>query len=199
MLRSPLASARLPPSSSTLAPSHGRPRSRTAPSTPLVEAPTHTLVELPGSIPDRPRASYHHSYDSKLRQTARTYSHMKRPSHPWLHLQGDHKTDAPDGDRRKTTPPQYTQPSTPHRPGSEGFTGSTRRCSKPPLHTRRIWSDPIQSHGMLRPTTATPQTEITVDRHLQPSSTPRPAVDESRLSYENSTQSFVVSSHESRA
>jgi len=93
MLKSPLASARLPPPEpSGLAPSHGRPRSRTAPSTPLVEAPARPpLVELPGSIPDRPRASYHHSFEGKLKtRLSRDPRHdqpcrsAKRPSHPWL-------------------------------------------------------------------------------------------------------------------
>lgn len=94
MLRSPPATARFPPQPSSLAPHHGRPRSRTAPSTPLVEAPARPApVELPGSIPDRPRASYHHSYDGKLKartsQVPRQEQPCKsarRPSHPWLHL-----------------------------------------------------------------------------------------------------------------
>jgi hypothetical protein len=93
MLRSPPPSARLPPPSS-LAPNHGRPRSRTAPSTPLVEAPARPApVELPGSFPDRPRASYHHSYDGKLKTRAsqdpryeQPCKSARRPSHPWLHL-----------------------------------------------------------------------------------------------------------------
>jgi hypothetical protein len=93
MLRSPPPSARLPPQRSSLAPNYGRPRSRTAPSTPLVEAPAAPApVELPGSFPDRPRASYHHSFDGKLKKG---FSHgpyhdqpcksARRPSHPWLH------------------------------------------------------------------------------------------------------------------
>jgi hypothetical protein len=93
MLRSPPPSARLPPPSS-LAPNHGRPRSRTAPSTPLVEAPARPApVELPGSFPDRPRASYHHSYEGKLKTRAsqglrheQPCKSARRPSHPWLHL-----------------------------------------------------------------------------------------------------------------
>jgi hypothetical protein len=94
MLRSPPPSARLPPQQSSLAPIHGRPRSRTAPSTPLVEAPARQApVELPGSIPDRPRASYHHSFDGKLQTKAgqrprheQPCKSARRPSHPWLHL-----------------------------------------------------------------------------------------------------------------
>lgn len=94
MLRSPPPSARLPPQQSSLAPNHGRPRSRTAPSTPLVEAPARPApVELPGSFPDRPRASYHHSFDGKTRtRTSQGPRHeqpckiAKRPSHSWLRL-----------------------------------------------------------------------------------------------------------------
>ncbi|KAK3720659.1 hypothetical protein LTR37_003709 [Vermiconidia calcicola] len=53
MLRSPPLSAHLLAQNhqSMLDPMHGRPRSRTAPSTPLVEAPTSELFELPGSVP----------------------------------------------------------------------------------------------------------------------------------------------------
>jgi hypothetical protein len=94
MLRSPPPSARLPPQQFSLAPNHGRPRSRTAPSTPLVEAPARPApVELPGSFPDRPRASYHHSFDGKTKtRTSQGPRHeqpcksARRPSHPWLHL-----------------------------------------------------------------------------------------------------------------
>ena len=94
MLRSPPATARFPPQPSSLAPHHGRPRSRTAPSTPLVEAPARPApVELPGSIPDRPRASYHHSYDGKIKARTRQVPRQEQPcksarrtSHPWLHL-----------------------------------------------------------------------------------------------------------------
>jgi hypothetical protein len=197
MLRSPLASARLPPAASMLAPAYGRPRSRTAPSTPLVEAPTHTLVELPGSIPDRPRASYHHSYDSKLREPKRPKSHANRPSHPWLHLPSDLKNDRAAEDHRKSSPPHYIQPSTPHQLPSEGFTASTRRFTKPTAHPRRIWSDPTQSRGTLQPVPSTPTPESVADCH-----TPKPSLasitagnnhqisyDTSRHSYENDSRS----------
>ena len=105
MLKSPLASARLPPQSSSLAPNHGRPRSRTAPSTPLVEAPTQPpLVELPGSIPDRPRVSYHHSFEGKLKtRMSRDPRHdqpcksARRPSHPWLQNSLDTKGETSTG------------------------------------------------------------------------------------------------------
>jgi hypothetical protein len=94
MLRSPPPSARLPPRPSSLAPTYGRPRSRTAPSTPLVEAPAQPApVELPGSFPDRPRASYHQSFDGKLKtrmsqgpRHEQPCKSARRPSHPWLHL-----------------------------------------------------------------------------------------------------------------
>jgi hypothetical protein len=109
MLRSPPPSARLPPQQSSLAPNHGRPRSRTAPSTPLVEAPARPApVELPGSFPDRPRALYHHSFDGKTKtrmsqgpRHEQPCKSARRPSNPWLHLplnsnDGTSTTNPPD-------------------------------------------------------------------------------------------------------
>ena len=62
MLRSPPLSARFfaqtPPDA--LQPMHGRPRSRTVPSTPLVEAPMGEPVELPGSFPLEKKPSIAH-------------------------------------------------------------------------------------------------------------------------------------------
>ncbi len=64
MLRSPPMTAHLtqtwPP---RLAPMQGRPRSRTAPSTPLAEAPVTEYVELPGSMPFGDTNSHHRSQD----------------------------------------------------------------------------------------------------------------------------------------
>jgi hypothetical protein len=202
MLRSPLASALLPPPSSMLAPAYGRPRSRTAPSTPLVEAPTHNLVELPGSIPDRPRASYHNSYDSKLRQPSRPNSHAKRPSHPWLHLPSDTKKDRAAEDHRESTVPQFFQPSTPQQQPIEGFTASTRRFTKPTAHPRRIWSDPIQSRGTLQsmPSTSTPQREAMADCHTPKSSFASiTAGNNHRISYDTSHHSYENDSRSSYA
>lgn len=62
MLRSPPLSAHLfaQTHSDILKPMHGRPRSRTVPSTPLVEAPMAEPVELPGSFPLHKRPSVAH-------------------------------------------------------------------------------------------------------------------------------------------
>ena len=79
MLRSPPLSAHIfaqNHADAALKPMHGRPRSRTAPSTPLVEAPAAPFVapiELPGSFPlekleKKPLLSlHHHSVDGKVR------------------------------------------------------------------------------------------------------------------------------------
>jgi hypothetical protein len=200
MLRSPLASARLPPPASMLAPAYGRPRSRTAPSTPLVEAPAHTLVELPGSIPDRPRASYHHSYDSKLRQPLRPTSHAKRPSHPWLHFTSDSKNDRAAENHRNSTPPQYVQPSTPQQQPSEGLMASTRKFSKPTAHPRRIWSDPLQSRGTLQPVPSTPRREAVADCHTsEPSIVSMATGNNHRISYDTSHHSYEQDSRSAHA
>lgn len=196
MLRSPLASARLPPPSLTLASSYGRPRSRTAPSTPLVEAPSYPPVELPGSTPERPRASYHHSYDNKLRKSMRPSSHVKRPSHPWLHLPADHKSTVPSGDRPEGVSSKNSQPPTPQQQQqTEGSEVSTYRLSKPASHPRRIWSDPIQSRGILRPVSSHPRPDNTAGHHTpQLSSTPRPTGNEFQLASYESTQSSAENS-----
>jgi len=185
MLRSPLASARLPPPSSTLAPSYGRPRSRTAPSTPLVEAPSHTLVELPGSIPERPRNSQHHSYDSKLRRSVQPSSHLRRPSHPWLDPPIDHKNDQPHEDHQDGTALKSNLPSTPRQQQSEVLTASTCRYSKPVTHQGRIWSDPIQSHGVLQPVSASSKRDTgTYRQSSQLPATPRRISNDFRLSHD---------------
>jgi len=200
MLRSPLASARLPPPSSTLAPSFGRPRSRTAPSTPLVEAPSYPLVELPGSIPERPRGSHHHSYDSKIRHSMRPNSHFKRPSHPWLHLPVDPKTNSTNGDSQDVTLSGTNLTSTPKQQQVEGPTISTCKSSKSVAHPRRIWSDPIQSHGTLRPASAFSRHDTAADRHnSQLSSTPRQTGGESRLFCDQSHQSSGEAFHVAHA
>jgi hypothetical protein len=179
MLRSPLASARLPPPSSTLALPQGRPRSRTAPSTPLVEMPSHSLVELPGSIPDRPQASNHHSFDSKRQPVMRPNSHLKRPPLPWLHFPGDHKNNTPAEENWKANPPRHDPRSTLRDQENTGLTATTCRYSKPASHPRRIWSDPIQSHGTLHPDSLTSRPNNMADRQtLQPSMIPRPTDDE---------------------
>jgi hypothetical protein len=131
MLRSPPPSARLPPPSS-LAPHHGRPRSRTAPSTPLVEAPARPApVELPGSFPDRPRASYHHSYDGKLKTRAsqglrreQPCKSARRPSHPWLHLPPNSGTET-----STATPPDDAAKRDSHNPSQwTGISNESRRA-----------------------------------------------------------------------
>ncbi|KAM0717001.1 hypothetical protein Q7P37_006853 [Cladosporium fusiforme] len=84
MLRSPHSSA---PLHSGLAPNYGRPRSHTAPPTPMPEAPSHPPVELPGSIPDRPRAAHHHSFDGNLKSVVGPmHQDRRRSTHPWLQL-----------------------------------------------------------------------------------------------------------------
>lgn len=190
MLRSPLASARLPPPSSTLAPSFGRPRSRTAPSTPLVEAPSqHTLVELPGSIPERPRGSQHHSYDSKLRRSVQPNSHLRRPSHPWLDPPIDRKNDQPHKDHQDGIISNSNLPSTPQEHQTEVLTARTCRYSKPVAHQRRIWSDPIQSHGVLRPVSTTSKRETGTYRHSsQLPATPRRTSHDFRRSHDESNR-----------
>lgn len=67
MLRSPQLSAHLQQRASGLTPMHNRPRSHTAPSTPLVEAPQIEIAELPGSLlTDRPsKKSLRHSTDGR--------------------------------------------------------------------------------------------------------------------------------------
>jgi len=68
MLQSPHVSAHLSSQQrSGLAPMYGRPRSRTAPSTPLVEAPGVSPVELPGSLLAGKKSlkSLHQSIDGK--------------------------------------------------------------------------------------------------------------------------------------
>ncbi|KAK3109547.1 hypothetical protein LTR53_017092, partial [Teratosphaeriaceae sp. CCFEE 6253] len=68
MLQSPQISAHISAQRrSGLTPMHGRPRSRTAPSTPLVEAPGASPVELPGSLlaGKKSISSFHHSIDGK--------------------------------------------------------------------------------------------------------------------------------------
>lgn len=190
MLRSPLASARLPPPSSTLAPSYGRPRSRTAPSTPLVELPSHTLVELPGSIPERPRGSQHHSYDSKLRRSVQPNSHLRRPSHPWLDPPIDHKNDQPHGDHRDSFASKSILPSTPRQQQREALTANTYRYSKPVAHQRRIWSDPIQSHGVLRPASSSSKRDTrTYRQSSQLPATPRRTSDDFRRFHDESDRS----------
>lgn len=189
MLRSPLASARLPPPSSTLAPSFGRPRSRTAPSTPLVEAPSHTLVELPGSIPERPRGTQHHSYDSKLRRSARPYSHLRRPSHPWLDPPINRKDDQPRGDHKDGIISKSEPPSTPQQQQSEVLTASTCRYSKPVAQQRRIWSDPIQSHGVRPVSTSSKRNTGAYRYSSQFPSTPRRRSDDFRPPYDVSNRS----------
>lgn len=200
MLRSPLASARLPPPSSTLAPSYGRPRSRTAPSTPLVEAPSHTLVELPGSIPERPRASQHHSYDSKLRRSIRPNSHLRRPSHPWLDPPIDRKDDQLHGDHQGGMTPKSNLPSTPQQQQSEVLTARTCRYSKPVAHQRRIWSDPVQSHGVLRPVSTTSKRKTGTYRHgSQLPATPRRRSDDFWPSHDGSSRSTEEDSQAAHA
>lgn len=196
MLRSPLASARLPPPSSTLAPCYGRPRSRTAPSTPLVELPSHTLVELPGSMPERPRGSQHHSYDSKLRRLVQPNSHLRRPSHPWLDPPIDHKHDQPRGDQRDNVASKSVLPSTPQQQQSEVLTASTCRYSRPVAHQRRIWSDPIQSHGVLRPVSASSKRDTrTYRQSSQLPATPRRTSDDFPRSHDESDRSSEEVSH----
>lgn len=89
ILRSPNPSTQLQP------PHHSRPRAYTAPPTPLQEAPTHSLVELPGSFPERPKASQrqYHSFDGNRRTSSALDGHEqrsattpRRPTHPWLQL-----------------------------------------------------------------------------------------------------------------
>ncbi|KAK4549083.1 hypothetical protein LTR36_007539 [Oleoguttula mirabilis] len=65
MLRSPHVSAHLSAQqrSAGLVPMHNRPRSHTAPSTPLVEAPSIEPVELPGSLHKKSVKSLHQSID----------------------------------------------------------------------------------------------------------------------------------------
>ena len=66
MLRSPPLSAHLFAQNhpDALQPMHGRPRSRTVPSTPLVEAPMGEPVELPGSFPlEKKQSMAHFSLD----------------------------------------------------------------------------------------------------------------------------------------
>ena len=200
MLRSPLASARLPPPSSTLAPSYGRPRSRTAPSTPLVEAPSHTLVELPGSIPERPRGSQHHSYDSKLQRSMRPSSHLRRPSHPWLDPPVDRKDDQLHGDHENGIVSESIPPSTPQQQQSEVLTARTCRYSKPVAHQRRIWSDPIQSHGVVRPVSTSSTRNTGANQYSsQLPSTPRRRSDDFRPSYDGSSRSTEEGSHAAHA
>ena len=77
MLRSPHVSAHLHKRSTSLQPMHGRPRSHTAPSTPLAEASFSDPVELPGCPPlDRHlRASLEHAADGKSMKTLASASH----------------------------------------------------------------------------------------------------------------------------
>ena len=189
MLRSPLASARLPPPSSTLAPSYGRPRSCTAPSTPLVEAPSHTLVELPGSIPERPRGTQHHSYDSKLRRSMRPNNHSRRPSHPRLDPPIDSKNDQSHRDLQDSIVSKSNLPSTPRQQQSEVLTARTCRYSKPVAQQRQIWSDPIQSHGVVRPVSTSSKRDTETYRYSsQLPFTPRRRSDDIRPSCDESSR-----------
>lgn len=75
MLRSPHVSAHLHKRSTSLQPMHGRPRSHTAPSTPLAEASFPDPVELPGCPPhQRLRASLEQAADGKSITTPATAS-----------------------------------------------------------------------------------------------------------------------------
>jgi len=186
MLRSPLASARLPPPSPTLAPGYGRPRACTAPSTPLVEAPSPPPVELPGSTPERPRGPHHHSYDSKIRHSMRPRTHVKRPSHPWMHVPTERKAD----DRQDGMSAESILPQSPKQRQSGPLTANTCRFSEPVSYPRRIWSDPLPSHGALRPVSISPECNSTVERHTPHlSSTHRPRGDQSQLLYNKGSQS----------
>lgn len=191
MLRSPLASARLPPPSSTLAPTHGRPRSRTAPSTPLVELPVQPLVELPGSIPDRPFTPHRESQDGKVRSSTRTSKTAKRSSHSWLHRPVDRKEDIRTGSlshRTSSEGAERAQPVTPKQYPSGGST--TYKPIRPDITSRRIWSDPIQSHGTLCPVTSTPLCDTTHEHGASKASTSSASTrEDSRTSYEASVQS----------
>lgn len=118
MLRSPHPSA---PPQAGLAPSHGRPRSHTAPPTPLPEAPSNVPVELPGSVPERPRAAHHHSFDGKMKpvigsihQDPRLDKGPRRSTHPWLSILSikDKSTSAdhPEGPSNACFTPQMPRP-----------------------------------------------------------------------------------------
>lgn len=76
MLRSPHVSAHLHKRSTSLQPMHGRPRSHTAPSTPLAEASFPDPVELPGCPPldQHLRASLERAVDGKSVNTTATAS-----------------------------------------------------------------------------------------------------------------------------
>jgi hypothetical protein len=188
MLRSPLASARLPPPMPS--PNYGRPRSCTAPSTPLVEAPPPPLVELPGSTPERPRGSHHHSYDSKLRHSGRPRSHAVRPSHPWLHLPAERKSDGVTVKDADAVSSKSNISQSPREQQSKTLAANKCRFSEPVSHPRRIWSDPTPSYGALRPVSISPRCKGTGYRLTpQMSSTDRPTDEEAKLFYDKLSQS----------
>ncbi|KXT04456.1 hypothetical protein AC579_631 [Pseudocercospora musae] len=82
MLKSPQLSAHLLSTQKTstgLQPMHGRPRSRTAPSTPMFEVATMEPVELPGSTPTWPRPGGQHA-DIRSTSTFTILDHAKSAS-----------------------------------------------------------------------------------------------------------------------
>jgi len=161
MLRSPPATARFPPQLSSLAPHHGRPRSRTAPSTPLVEAPARPApVELPGSIPDRPLASYHQSFDGKMEtrmsqgpRHEQPRKRARRPSHPWLHLPLGSNAETPKGNPPSVaadydpTVRQHSQRENP--PDESGWARTPLPCGSTAPQSRQSYMSgtPSSLHG----------------------------------------------------
>lgn len=150
----------------------------------------HTLVELPGCTPDRSYASHHRSIDAKVRQIMQTNNHAKRSSHPWLHQPVDHRNDAHTANRShgpSSEYAEYAQPATPQQYPSGN--SATRRSSRPGVTPRRIWSDPIQSHGTLHPRFSTPAYGSTHEC-VAPEVSPKPVStgEERRISYEPSSQ-----------
>lgn len=88
----------------------------------------------------------------------------------------------------------------PQQQQSEVLTARTCRYSKPVAHQRRIWSDPVQSHGVVRPVSITSKRETGTYRHSsQLPSTPRQRSDDFRPSHDGSSRSTEEGSQTAHA
>ncbi|OQO01630.1 hypothetical protein B0A48_12666 [Cryoendolithus antarcticus] len=85
MLRSPQVSNRLHQRAQSLQPMYGRPRSRTAPPTPMAEAPLPEPAELPGSMPNEkyPKHGLSHLTNAVIgRSIERPHTSPQESTHP---------------------------------------------------------------------------------------------------------------------
>ena len=166
MLRSPQLSAHMTRQirSAGLTPMHGRPRSRTAPSTPLVEAPSALPVELPGCLPmDRkPYLSLRESADGKL-------------AHVLVQSPGSAALGAAIA-RPHSSPQEQTHPLRSH-PHASIESASHSPCLPPPpkLSPRSQSSSPNRGIGISLPNESGENTLIGHDTGSMTTSIKRPS------------------------